>query len=193
MSPRSQIQNEKVRTESTDKILSASFKLMSKNGYDSTSISQIAQEAGISKGLMYNYFSSKEELLEALINKTLSDGEEIMADVFSEDPAETLKNVFGWFFNELRNNLDEWRFISEIMLKADKYSFVKEMVTVKMSEYMRLFSALLTELGFENPEREAYVIGGLFDGIGFQYLVVGKEYPIDEMEEYLIRKYCKVK
>ena len=77
------------------------------------------------------------------------------------------------------------------MLRADKYSFVKDLVTIKLEEYTKLFSTLLQELEFENPTEEAYVIGGLFDGIGFQCLVVGNEYPIDQMEKYLISKYCK--
>jgi len=191
MSPRSQIQNEKIRSESTGKILEAAFRLMVKDGYESTSISQIAKEAGVSKGLMYNYFRSKEELLNALIKKTIRDGEKIMGNIYSENPAVTLENVFRWFFNELRNNLSEWRFVSEIMLKADKYPFVKEIITIKMSEYMKFFSDLLTKLGFKNPESEAYIIGGLMDGIGFACLVVGEEYPIDEMEKYIIDKYCK--
>jgi len=191
MSPRSQIQNEKIRSESTGKILEAAFRLMVKDGYESTSISQIAKEAGVSKGLMYNYFRSKEELLNALIKKTIRDGEKIMGNIYSENPAVTLENVFRWFFNELRNNLSEWRFVSEIMLKADKYPFVKEIITIKMSEYMKFISDLLTKLGFKNPESEAYIIGGLMDGIGFACLVVGEEYPIDEMEKYIIDKYCK--
>ena len=191
MSPRSQIENEKIRTESRDKILLAALSLMSKHGYDATSISQIAREAGVSKGLMYNYFSSKEALLKALINKTLGESDEILQNLFSDDPAVTLENVFRWFFDELRNKPTEWRFASEIMLKADKYTFVKEMINAKMSEYMKLIGGLLNQIGYKNPAQEAYLIGALFDGIGFGYLVVGENYPLDEIEKYLIEKYCK--
>lgn len=191
MSPRTQIQNEKIRDKSTGRILTAAFKLMAKNGFESTSIAQIAKEAGVSKGLMYNYFSSKEELLQAIINRTMREGDEMIASLYSDNPVVTLENVFKWFFNELRNKPSEWRFASEIMLKADKYTFVKEMVTAKMNEYMKLIGSLLTELRYKNPEQEAYVIGALFDGIGFGYLVVGENYPIDEIEKYLIEKYCR--
>jgi len=191
MSPRNHIQNEKIRDKSTGRILNAAFMLMAKNGYESTSISQIAKEAGVSKGLMYNYFSSKEELLQALINKTLHEGDEIIESLFSDNPVVTLENVFKWFFGELRKKPSEWRFASEIMLKADKYSFVKEMITAKMNEYVKLIGGLLNELGFKNPSQEAYIIAALFDGIGFGYLVVGENYPIDEIEKYLIEKYCK--
>jgi len=118
------------------------------------------------------------------------DDEEIMAEIFTDDAAKTLENVFRWFFNELRNNLDEWRFVSEIMLKADRYSFVKELVSNKMSKFVKAVEMLLTELGFQDPENEAFIIGGIFDGIGFGYLVVGDGYPIDNIENYLIEKYC---
>lgn len=191
MSPRSQEQIEIIRTQSSTKILDAAFRLMSQNGYESTSIAQIAKEAGISKGLMYNYFSSKEELVKKLIENTIGEGDKLMTEIISEDPAETLANIFKWFFNESRTNLEQWRFISELMFKVDKFPFIKEFSRNKMTEYVTFIASLLRELGFENPREEAQLIAGLFDGIGFQYLVIGEDYPLDEMEKYLIDKYCK--
>lgn len=47
-------------------ILSASFDLFSENGYHSTTIAQIAKRAGVSTANVYNYFSSKVEILYAI-------------------------------------------------------------------------------------------------------------------------------
>ncbi len=190
MSPRSKEQIEEIRSQSIAKILDAAFRLMSRNGYDSTSISQIAKEAGVSKGLMYNYFNSKEDLIKQLINNTMEEGDRLLTSIVSENPSETLRNIFKWFFNELRNHIEQWRFISEFMFKVDKFEFVKDLVYNKMKEYVDFIGSLLNEIGFENSREEAQLITGLFDGIGFQYLVIGKEYPLDEMEKYLIEKYC---
>ncbi len=190
MSPRSKEQIEEIRSQSIAKILDAAFRLMSRNGYDSTSISQIAKEAGVSKGLMYNYFNSKEDLIKQLINNTMEEGDRLMTSIVSENPSETLRNIFKWFFNELRNHIEQWRFISEFMFKVDKFEFVKDLVCNKMKEYVDFIGSLLNEIGYENAREEAQLITGLFDGIGFQYLVIGKEYPLDEMEKYLIEKYC---
>jgi len=44
-------------------ILAAAKKVLAINGYDRTSLDQIAQEAQVSKGSIYVYFRSKEELL----------------------------------------------------------------------------------------------------------------------------------
>ncbi|MGK0168729.1 MAG: AcrR family transcriptional regulator [Gammaproteobacteria bacterium] len=49
------------------KLLDAATILFERQGYFATTIEQIAAQDGVSKGLVYNYFSSKEELLVGLI------------------------------------------------------------------------------------------------------------------------------
>jgi AcrR family transcriptional regulator len=49
-----------------EKILDAALDLASKNGLGSLSLSQIADKVGIQKQSLYNHFSSKEEIIEAL-------------------------------------------------------------------------------------------------------------------------------
>lgn len=55
-----------------DEILDAAEPLFSANGYRKTTISDIAQELGVAQGMLYYYFKSKDEILEALINRGLS-------------------------------------------------------------------------------------------------------------------------
>ena len=67
--PRTKKQFEEIRKSSREKILSVALELFAKKGYHATSISQIALKAKISKGLMYNYFASKEKLLNEIIQQ----------------------------------------------------------------------------------------------------------------------------
>src|SRR5690625_3868109 len=46
-----------------EQIMKAAIKVFAVNGFKSTKISLIAKEAGISHGLVYHYFKSKEEVL----------------------------------------------------------------------------------------------------------------------------------
>ncbi|XEQ93896.1 HTH-type transcriptional regulator BetI [Sporomusa carbonis] len=55
-----------------DEILDAAEPLFSANGYRKTTISDIAKKMGVAQGMLYYYFKSKEEILEALINRQLS-------------------------------------------------------------------------------------------------------------------------
>jgi AcrR family transcriptional regulator len=63
MAPRTEEQFKEIRNEKAELIMRTALEQFANNGYDTTSISQIAKAAGISKGLMYNYFPSKEALL----------------------------------------------------------------------------------------------------------------------------------
>jgi AcrR family transcriptional regulator len=69
MSPRTPEQFEAMRESRRKQIMDAALELFASKGYSNCSISQLAAQAGISKGLMYNYFDSKEALLMAIIEE----------------------------------------------------------------------------------------------------------------------------
>lgn len=52
-----------------DELLSASLRVFAHRGYSEAGVDEIAAEAGYSKGALYWYFSSKEELLMALLEE----------------------------------------------------------------------------------------------------------------------------
>ncbi|MCB0489101.1 MAG: TetR/AcrR family transcriptional regulator [Cyclobacteriaceae bacterium] len=191
MSPRTSAKNEEIRQESMQKIMNAAFSLIARQGYESTSISQIAAEAGVSKGLMYNYFDSKEDLLEQLVKGAMDQGDKMIAEMMDTDPVKTLRNMFEWFFNEMRERPDYWRLMTELTFKIDKFKFIHDLATEKAKGYTLVLEGLLKQMNFPNPTGEAKLVGALFDGIAIQYLVIRKDYPLDEIESYLIEKYCK--
>lgn len=55
--------SENIRIERKEQIMRAALKVFAGNGVKLTKISMIAKEAGVSHGLVYHYFSSKEEVL----------------------------------------------------------------------------------------------------------------------------------
>jgi len=190
MSPRTPLQNEEIRAESKHKIMDAAFKLIAKNGYEATSIAMITKEAGVSKGLLYNYFASKEALVKALVLGAMDEGDELIGELMHENPKITLRNIFEWFFKEIREKPDHWKLITELTFKIEKFDFIHELVTAKMTEYVGFIEALLVQTGHHNARGEARVISAILDGIGFHALMMMDEYPLDAMEEYLIEKYC---
>ena len=52
-------------------ITAAAFDAFAENGYASTRVEEVAKRAGISKGLMYLYFKTKEELFKAVIKSVV--------------------------------------------------------------------------------------------------------------------------
>ena len=47
-------------------ILNATLRLISQNGFHGTAMSKVAQEAGVSAGIIYHYFDSKDDLMDEL-------------------------------------------------------------------------------------------------------------------------------
>ena len=60
------------RGNTRDQILEVSLDLFSVNGYEATSISQIADAVGIRKASLYSHFGSKQEILDAVVESVLS-------------------------------------------------------------------------------------------------------------------------
>lgn len=52
----------KLPTEKQQRIINAAYKVFSKNSYKKASMSEIAAEGGISKSLLFHYFTNKKEL-----------------------------------------------------------------------------------------------------------------------------------
>ena len=52
-----------------EEILSGALRVFAKKGYDKTTISDIAKELGISQGLCYRYYASKEAIYDAALDK----------------------------------------------------------------------------------------------------------------------------
>lgn len=72
-----------MKTDNTKtKILEAMYALISEKGYDKTSIGQIADIIGIKKASIYYYFTSKEEILLALVQ-----------DLYKEDYAGKIREI----------------------------------------------------------------------------------------------------
>src|SRR5947208_2340645 len=58
-----QTEPKKMPTDTREKILHAAFDVLSREGYENTSIKQIAEEGGVAQGLVHYYFKSKQRLV----------------------------------------------------------------------------------------------------------------------------------
>lgn len=63
------IPTQKRSIETRDKIITKGFELMCNNGYYKTNTPEIAKYAGISTGIIYQYFQDKKEIFIAGVNK----------------------------------------------------------------------------------------------------------------------------
>ena len=94
-------------------ILDAALEEFSMNGYHETSLEGVADRAGISKALIYEHFSSKRELHEALLSRYDREVlDRVIAAIATAHPLEDrLKATAEAFFGFVEENREPWRLI----------------------------------------------------------------------------------
>jgi AcrR family transcriptional regulator len=80
----SQVADEKRLLEGKERIADAAATLFLSSGYHSTSVREIAQRAGLSVGSVFNYFTSKEEILFYLFSRNQERTESTLRDQQAE-------------------------------------------------------------------------------------------------------------
>ncbi|MGE5495882.1 MAG: TetR/AcrR family transcriptional regulator [Burkholderiales bacterium] len=81
MSPRNDEQNEQLKDERREQILSAALKVFGRRGFAATKISDIVTSAGMSHGLVYHYFKSKEEIFYELLKRAMTASSQALLEV----------------------------------------------------------------------------------------------------------------
>lgn len=189
MTPRTKIQFEGIRQEKRNLILNSSLKLFAKNGYHGTSISMIAKKAGISKGLMYSYFSSKESLLLELIQGYI----ELVSGFLNPDNDEEITNeemekFFILLKESLIKNNDYWQLITQITVQPQAMGVL--MGKIKSGEILYKHEQLLKryfEERFENPEVELFIFTSIIKGFSIQYSLAPELMSEKSVDDFILR------
>ncbi|MEW9079692.1 TetR/AcrR family transcriptional regulator [Terrisporobacter glycolicus] len=106
-----------------NRISSVAWKLFYEQGYEATTVDQIINECGISKGNFYHYFSAKDDLLNTL------------SDIFDEEYTKIMGNL-----NEDMNSFDKL-----IATSKHLFRFIEESVPVELLSI--LYSSQIVKKG----------------------------------------------
>ena len=193
MSPRTKDQFEEIRNKSRENIEKIALELFAIKGYHATSVSQIAEKAGISKGLLYNYYKNKEQLLNSVIMKVF---DEIMRIIkMSEDLSaeKQIEQMIIQTIDHLKENITFWRLYLFLVHQSDVQLKLTGIWEKMRDDYMGYFVKLFEEIGSQNPVMEAMMLGTMFDGIGLNYVTAPNGFPIDEIRDYLVEVFVRNK
>ena len=124
--------NKKIRDERREQILNAALKIFATRGLGSTKVSDIASAAKISHGLVYQYFSSKDEIFETLVQEAM-DSTEAAAEMCKKipgSPSERIKYFLTMFINSLEEQMNngEYPYYFLIMIQAQSFEMVSDKV-----------------------------------------------------------------
>lgn len=191
MAPKSSQQFAEIRQKRQEKIEAAALELFAEQGFHNTSITAIAKAAGISKGLLYNYYDSKEDLLHQIIDRAMGDGEELMEAFLHVDIPlfQKVASIVEGAIQMIINDPHHWKLMTALALQGDIMESIGKKIEQKKEETIALAAAVFEQMGFKEPRKEALFLGAALDGLMIHYISLGPEYPIEDMKNYLLKRY----
>ena len=166
------------------KIFESAMTLFEQQGYFATTIAQITQQAGVSKGLVYNYFDSKAALLLGLLENATQKMQGNAQILSAEKGVEvSLAEFLDGFFAFL---VKEKRFLKlqlTLMLTPELNDIVKQSVSARAELLLNIVQHWLTELQKPDAEQKARLFIALLDGVALHYLSIYEDYPLSSLQQ----------
>ncbi len=175
--------------EGKEKIIEAARVVISRSGINGATIRSIAEEAGVSTGAIYHYYSSKEEVLYDVMDRSLSMSSQISSKLKNnkvrkkEVIDEIYENVIERFKKKDENSI-QFYLAKEAMLGDEK---LKEKFRIKYDQWISETEELMIKLYENYPTKYRRAIAslliGAIDGVVMQLLLNANAANIEDIEK----------
>jgi AcrR family transcriptional regulator len=190
MSPRTAEQNAQIRAASRERIVEHALEVFAEHGYERASVRMIASAAGISQGLLYNYFDGKQALLHAIFEESMRDVQASFALADAAPPAERLERLIRGSFEILRSNIAFWRLSYGVRMQPAVLEGLGQQLHEWTATIRRTLHGYLRDAGVPSPDIEAAALFALIDGISQHYVLDPDRYPLEAVTELVIARYA---
>lgn len=159
-------------------------------GFDGTSIRMIAKEAGVSLGLMYNYYEGKEGLIKSIFESNTT----AFSREFETIPlGQTLdfKLLLDGIFSIIDSRRSFWRLVYSIKMQEPLNELLSKDLLKVQQAFIEEIKKVLKKYKLSNLNIEAYLLYSVLDGVIHNYLA-DRNFPREEILKLLIFKYSKL-
>ncbi|MGA2822701.1 MAG: TetR/AcrR family transcriptional regulator [Bacteroidales bacterium] len=190
MCPRTRQKFEEIRENKRRKILDSAVECFATSGYHEVSINDLAAHAGISKGLMYHYFSSKDELLKTLFNEIVSEMMQLLdPDNRGISNRKDLLQYLERFFRHLNSNLILWKMYMAIFSQPAVQQILKKEILDVSQKPLKMIEFYFKKQGSKKPFVEVAFLSTLFSGVVIEYIGDPENYPLDQIRKKILNIY----
>jgi len=144
------------KEEAKNRILEAANKVFAEKGYHEATMDDIAKRLGVSKGAIYLYFSSKEDLFEAMCKTAPQAFKEILLSSFGND-ANPIQSATQFFDKMLKLSASNPGLSFEILSEASRNPSLRRILKQNHEEYERVLT------GFLDEARKRKIVGDNLD------------------------------
>lgn len=168
--------SEQHRLERRDELLESALACFAERGYEATTVDDIVRLAGVSKGMLYTYFTSKEDIFLALVTQRSARYESNMKQHFEAMP--TARQKLGYLLNMYRDTplqASDRKWIAvylEFWLSAWRDKSRHTFMQRRYESFMEMFAEIVEEgqragefAAHVNPVVASKLYWALLDGI----------------------------
>ncbi len=173
--------------ERKQQILDAAAAVIIRLGYDKSTMSDIAEEAGASRRTVYLYFNGKEELFEALLYREYMQYSLAWLEYIEADPR---GGTVGGFYRALFHSVNSRPLIAA-MLRRDRrvignYLRKRDNIFAQMESGVNTsdFFHSLQAAGAIRKDIDAAVILHIIEMLSYGQLTIGDFKPLDQFPPY---------
>jgi len=112
------------KAERPQEILEAAFVEFSRNGYAQTTLDQIAEHAGVTKGTIYVYFENKEHLFISMVHEFTKATTEIVHGMFEShdgSTADLLRAQFSFIYEHIVSDKRRREVVRMLIAEAPRF------------------------------------------------------------------------
>ena len=167
------------KAETRDRIISSAVINFSINGFDKARMEDIAIDADVSKGTLYLYFKSKEDLFYAICQNSVKKLKGQLDVLFSQSKGDLLYNAERFYdsFQDMVKD-DEQRIAIEIMSECSRNQQLRKVMyeqRVKVLDIVSEYLNLQIEKGFFKKDVDVNAIAcglvSLYDGLSVSKII----------------------
>ncbi len=188
--PRTQEQNKVIREEKIQTIKDAALDLFAQTGYHNTSVRQIANKTGMSKGLLYNYFKSKDDLLKSIIvdfvDENLKYFDPNNDGILTDDE---FYLFLSKSFEMVQQKPRHWKLFMTLTMQPEVMKIVEQIAVEISSNIVSVLYNFFQNKNCKDPETEMFFLSSLLKGAIIQYIYMPKKVPLSKIKDYIIDFY----
>jgi AcrR family transcriptional regulator len=112
------------KAERPHEILEAAFAEFSRNGYAMTTLDQIAERAGVTKGTMYVYFENNEHLFISMVRELMKVTLDTVQDMFERhdgSTADLLREQFSFIYQHIVEDRRRREVVRMLIAEASRF------------------------------------------------------------------------
>lgn len=193
--PRSAAENDRIRHTTSNQILQTALSLFCDKGYYATSIGELAQQAHISKGLLYHYFKNKADVLAALVDMRINEVLTVMNAAKAEPtPAKQIQHIVEGALADVQKQPDVFRFYLNLFSQPKLDPVVAQSTQKLMDEQARQFEVqtqMFEQLGVDNPRERSFYFSATLQGIMLMFSSYPQSFPLNAIKAQVIAEFCQ--